>query len=182
MGLYHTGDCSRVLTNMQAITFPIFSLDVVRAYRNLLQEKEALEASVKVLTTSNNQPTKPSHKKETTSSKDQKESVKDKRSGENASKSDTITSPLEEDGVKKEEVLDHPLAIKDDEVNNGNHVQHDQVWCCVDSRFLSFLRPIYTGDFCHSNSMHSMQFLLRQSCNQLQFHCNFSAICLHVQF
>ena len=119
--------CLRALTNIHNITIPIFSLDVVRAYKNLLQEKEALEATVKVLTSGNTQPTKSSQRNEPSHSRDQKEVVKDEISSDKASKSGGLTSPLEEDGFKKGEVLDHPLAVKDDEGNDESQLPSDKV-------------------------------------------------------
>lgn len=100
--------------------------DVVRAYKNLLQEKEALEATVKVLTSGNTQPTKSSQRNEPTHSRDQKEVVKDEISSDKASKSGGLASPLEEDGFKKGEVLDHPLAVKDDEGNDESQLPSDK--------------------------------------------------------
>lgn len=114
----------RALTNIYNITIPIFSLDVVRAYKNLLQEKEALEATVKVLTSGN---TKSSQRNEPSHSRDQKEVVKDEISSDKASKSGGLASPLEEDGFKKGEVLDHPLAVKDDEGNDESQLPSDKV-------------------------------------------------------
>lgn len=89
------------------------SSDVVRAYKNLLQEKEALEASINVLTTSHNQSTKSSPKKEVADGKDQNESAENEKSSNSASKCEGATSSSQEEGTQKEEVLDHPLAIKD---------------------------------------------------------------------
>lgn len=100
--------------------------DVVRAYKNLLQEKEALEATVKVLTSGNTQPTKSSQRNEPTHSRDQKEVVKDEISSDKTSKSGGLASPLEEDGFKKGEVLDHPLAVKDDEGNDESQLPSDK--------------------------------------------------------
>lgn len=100
--------------------------DVVRAYKNLLQEKEALEATVKVLTSGNTQPTKSSQRNEPSHSRDQKEVVKDEISSDKASKSGGLASPLEEDGFKKGEVLDHPLAVKDDEGNDESQLPSDK--------------------------------------------------------
>ena len=117
----------RALTNVHNITIPIFSLDVVRAYKNLLQEKEALEATVKVLTSGNTQPTKSSQRNEPSYSRDQKEVVKDEISSDKASKSGGLVSPLGEDGFKKGEVLDHPLAVKDDEGNDESQLPSDKV-------------------------------------------------------
>lgn len=100
--------------------------DVVRAYKNLLQEKEALEATVKVLTSGNTQPTKSSQRNEPSHSRDQKEVVKDEISSDKASKSGGLASPWEEDGFKKGEVLDHPLAVKDDEGNDESQLPSDK--------------------------------------------------------
>lgn len=100
--------------------------DVVHAYKNLLQEKEALEATVKVLTSGNTQPTKSSQRNEPSHSRDQKEVVKDEISSDKASKSGGLASPLEEDGFKKGEVLDHPLAVKDDEGNDESQLPSDK--------------------------------------------------------
>lgn len=100
--------------------------DVVRAYKNLLQEKEALEATVKVLTSGNTQPTKSSQRNEPSHSRDQKEVVKDEISSDKTSKSGGLASPLEEDGFKKGEVLDHPLAVKDDEGNDESQLPSDK--------------------------------------------------------
>ncbi|KAL9955161.1 hypothetical protein ACROYT_G036447 [Oculina patagonica] len=100
--------------------------DVVRAYKNLLQEKEALEASVNVLTTSNNQSTKSTHKKEAAEGKDQNESAEIEKNTNSASKGEGATSPLQEEGTQKEGVLDHPLAIKEDEVEHGEQSSEDK--------------------------------------------------------
>lgn len=104
-----------------------YSLDVVRAYKNLLQEKEALEASINVLTTSNNQSTKSSHKKDTGDGKDQNESVEDEKNSNSAGKGEDATSPLQEEDAHTEGVLDHPLAVKEDDVEHGKQLHQDEV-------------------------------------------------------
>ena len=108
-------------------TFNFYSLDVVRAYKNLLQEKEALEASVNVLTTSSNQPTKNSSKRESADGKAQNESVEDEKNSDSTGKDEVSTSPLEEEGVHTGEVLDHPLAVKEDDVGHGKQLHQDEV-------------------------------------------------------
>lgn len=100
--------------------------DVVRAYKNLLQEKEALEASVNVLTTSSNQTTKNSSKKEAADGKAQNESVEDEKNSDNAGKGEVVTSPLQEEGVHTGEGLDHPLAVKEDDVEHGKQLDQDE--------------------------------------------------------
>ncbi len=92
-----------------------------------MQEKEALEASVNVLTTSNNQSTKNTHKKEAAEGKDQNESAEIEKNTNSASKGEGATSPLQEEGTQKEGVLDHPLAIKEDEVEHEKQLNEDKV-------------------------------------------------------
>ena len=113
------------------MTFNFHYLDVVRAYKNLLQEKEALEASVNVLTTSNNQPTKSSHKKEAAEGKDQNEIVEDEKNSDSVGKGEDATSPLQEEGAHMEGMLDHPLAVKEDDVEHGKQLHQDEVWFYV---------------------------------------------------
>lgn len=113
------------------MTFNFYSLDVVRAYKNLLQEKEALEASINVLTTSNNQTTKSSHKKEAADGKDQNESVEDEKISDSAGKSEDSSSSLQEEAVHMEGVLDHPLAVKEDDMEHGKQLHQDEVWFYV---------------------------------------------------
>ena len=117
------------------MTFNFYSLDVVRAYKNLLQEREALEASVNVLTTSSNQTTKNSSKKEAADGKAQNESVEDEKNSDNAGKGEVVTSLLQEEGVHTGEVLDHPLAVKEDDVEHGKQLDQDEVW------FFVFMAP-----------------------------------------
>ena len=109
------------------MNFNFYSLDVVRAYKNLLQEKEALEASVNVLTTSSNQTTKNSSKKETADGKVQNESVEDERSSDSAGKGEVATSPVQEECGHTGEVLDHPLAVKEDDLEHGKQLHQDEV-------------------------------------------------------
>ena len=109
------------------MTFNFYSLDVVRAYKNLLQEKEALEASVNVLTTSSNQSTKNSSKKESADGKAQNESVEDEKNSDGTGKDEVATSPLQEEGVHTGQVLDHPLAVKEDDVEPGKQLHQDEV-------------------------------------------------------
>jgi len=99
--------------------------DVVRAYKNLLQEKEALEASVNVLTTNSNQTAK-SPKKEAADhdTKDHSERQGDEKTS--ASKPEDAKSPLHEDSKEKDQILDHPLTVKDDEVEDANQSQSNK--------------------------------------------------------
>ena len=113
------------------MTFNFCFLDVVSAYKNLLQEKEALEASVNVLTTSHNQTTKSTHKKEAADSKDQNESVEDEKNSDRTGKSEVATSPLQEEGAHMQGVLDHPLAVKEDDVEHAKQLHQDEVWFYV---------------------------------------------------
>ena len=79
------------------------------------------------MTTSNNQTTKSSHKKETADSKDQNESVEDEKNSDSAGKSEDARSPLKEEGVQKEGVLDHPLVVKEDDVEHEKQLHQDEV-------------------------------------------------------
>ena len=79
------------------------------------------------MTTSNNQTTKSSHKKEVADSKDQNESVEDEKNSDSAGKGEDARSPLKEEGVQKEGVLDHPLAVKEDDVEHEKQLHHDEV-------------------------------------------------------
>jgi len=96
-----------------------------------LQEKEALEASVNVLTTSHNQAPKSSHKKEAAEGKDQNESVEDEKNSDSTGKKEVATSPLQEESEHMERVLDHPLAGKEDHVEHGKQLYQDEVWFYV---------------------------------------------------
>lgn len=97
--------------------------DVVRAYKNLLQEKEALEASVNVLTTSSNQTSK-SHKKEA-AEKETKDHPNEKAEDEkdSTSKAEGAKSPLHEESKDQDGCLDHPLAVNEDTVEDANQSQ-----------------------------------------------------------
>lgn len=99
--------------------------DVVHAYKNLLQEKEALEASITALTASN-QYTKSQKKDATvhTEGKDQREESEDEKS--KPVQAQGTESPVHEHVVVKDEVTDHPLAVKEDEVQGKNHPQTDK--------------------------------------------------------
>ena len=108
--------------------FRFYSSDVVRAYKNLLQEKEALEASVTVLTTSSNQTTKNSSKKEAADGKAQSESVEDEKKSDSAGKGEVVTSPVQEESIHTGEVLDHPLAVKEDDLEHEKQLHQDEVW------------------------------------------------------
>lgn len=79
------------------------------------------------MTTSNNQTTKSSHKKETADSKDQNESVEDEKNSDSAGKGEDARSPLKEEGVQKEGVLDHPLVVKEDDVEHEKQLHQDEV-------------------------------------------------------
>lgn len=121
------------MADFQLYYFLYFLLDVVRAYKNLLQEKEALEASVNVLTTNSSQSTKTTHKKEATDGKDQKEGVENEKNSNSASKlGEGAASPLQEEGPQNEGVLDHPLAIKEDEGEHGEQLNEAKVCQNVD--------------------------------------------------
>ena len=86
--------------------FPEFILQmiVVRAYKNLLQEKEASEASVNVLTTTSNQlhVTK-SYQKEAAEceTKDQNEKLESEKNS--TSKAEVAKSPVNEEGSRRME-------------------------------------------------------------------------------
>lgn len=79
------------------------------------------------MTTTSNQSTKSSYKKQSADAKDQNESAADERNSNSASKGEGATSPLQEDGPHKEGVLDHPLAIKEDEAEDGKQLHRDEV-------------------------------------------------------
>lgn len=100
--------------------------DVVHAYRNLLQEKEALEASITVLT-ANNQSAN-SQKKDTTEHPETKDQIEKLENDENSSfKAEGATSPIHEQVKEKVEVVDHPLALKEDEAEGAIQSQPDKV-------------------------------------------------------
>ena len=91
-----------------------------------MQEKEALEASITVLT-ANNQSTK-SHKKDAAEHEakdDQNEKVEDEK--DSAGKAESAYSPVKERTKEKDSVVDHPLAVKEDEVEDTNQSQPDKV-------------------------------------------------------
>lgn len=79
------------------------------------------------MTTSSNQSTKSTHKKETAEGKDQNESAESEKNSNSASKGEGAASPLQEEGPQKEGVLDHPLAIKEDEVEHGEQSNEEKV-------------------------------------------------------
>lgn len=99
--------------------------DVVHAYRNLLQEKEALEASITVLT-ANNQSAN-SQKKDTAEHPEAKDQIEKLENDENSSfKAEGATSPIHEQVKEKVEVVDHPLALKEDEAEGAIQSQPDK--------------------------------------------------------
>ena len=108
--------------------FNFYSLDVVRAYKNLLQEKDSVEANVTVLTTSSNQTSKNSSKKEAADGKAQSETVEDEKKSDSAGKGEVVTSPVQEESIYTGEVLDHPLAVREDYVEHGKQLHEDEVW------------------------------------------------------
>lgn len=79
------------------------------------------------MTTSSSQTTKSSHKKEAAESKDLNESVEDDKNRNSAGKGEDARSPLKEEGVHKEAVLDHPLAVKEDDVEHEKQLHQDEV-------------------------------------------------------
>ena len=86
-----------------------------------------MEASVNVLTTTGNQLTK-SHKKEVTEceTKDQNEKLESEKNS--TSKAVGAISPVREEGKEKDGVLDHPLAVKESDVEDANQSPPDKVW------------------------------------------------------
>ena len=104
----------------------ICSADVVHAYRNLLQEKEALEASITVLTTNNQSAN--NQKKDTAEHPEPKDQSEKLENDENSSfKAEGATSPVYEQVKEKVESVDHPLAVKEDEAENAIQSQPDKV-------------------------------------------------------
>ena len=85
-----------------------------------------MEASVNVLTTTGNQLTK-SHKKEVTEceTKDQNEKLESEKNS--TSKAEGAISPVREEGKEKDGVLDHPLAVKESDVEDANQSPPDKV-------------------------------------------------------
>lgn len=79
------------------------------------------------MTTSNNQTTKSSLKKDAADGKDQNESVEDEKNSDSAGKGEDARGPLKEEAVHKEGVLDHPLAVKEDDVEHEKQLHQDEV-------------------------------------------------------
>ena len=84
-----------------------------------------MEASITALTASN-QYTKSQKKDATvhTEGKDQREESEDEKS--KPVQAQGTESPVHEHVVVKDEVTDHPLAVKEDEVQGKNHPQTDK--------------------------------------------------------
>ena len=113
--------------NFNSIPFPcVYSVDVVHAYKNLLQEKEALEASITVLT-ANNQSGKSCKKDaaEQETKDDENEKLEDERVS--AGKAEGVHSPVKEQTKERDGVVDHPLAVREDAVEDTNQSQLDKV-------------------------------------------------------
>ena len=90
-----------------------------------MQEKEALEASITVLT-ANNQSTKSD--KEDAAEHETRDDQNEKLEGEKDGAGKTgAYSPVKEQTKEKDSVVDHPLAVKEDEVEDTNQSQPDKV-------------------------------------------------------
>lgn len=98
--------------------------DVVHAYKNLLREKDALEASVNVLTTSSNHVIVPkSLQKEAAESEAENHTGGNGRNeSKKTNKEEDAKNPLKGESVEGKEVLDHPLAVKENEVEGEDQL------------------------------------------------------------
>ncbi|CAH3174287.1 unnamed protein product [Porites lobata] len=97
--------------------------DVVHAYKNLLREKDALEASVNVLTTSSNHAPKSLQKEAAESEADNHTGVNGRNESKKTNKEEGAKNPLKGESVEGKEVLDHPLAVKENEVEGEDQSQ-----------------------------------------------------------
>lgn len=97
--------------------------DVVHAYKNLLREKDALEASVNVLTTSSNHAPKSLQKEAAESEADNHTGGNGRNESKKTNKEEGAKNPLKGEGVEGKEVLDHPLAVKENEVEGEDQSQ-----------------------------------------------------------
>lgn len=97
--------------------------DVVHAYKNLLREKDALEASVNVLTTSSNHVPKSLQKEAAESEADNHTGGNGRNESKKTNKEEGAKNPLKGESVEGKEVLDHPLAVKENEVEGEDQSQ-----------------------------------------------------------
>ncbi|XP_073245762.1 GRIP and coiled-coil domain-containing protein 1-like [Porites lutea] len=97
--------------------------DVVHAYKNLLSEKDALEASVNVLTTSTNHVPKSLQKEAAESEADDHSGENGRNESKKTNKEEGAKNPLKGESVEGKEVLDHPLAVKENEVEGEDQSQ-----------------------------------------------------------
>ena len=97
--------------------------DVVHAYKNLLREKDALEASVNVLTTSSNHAPKSLQKEAAESEADNHTGGNGRNESKKTNKEEGAKNPLKGESVEGKEVLDHPLAVKENEVEGEDQSQ-----------------------------------------------------------
>lgn len=97
--------------------------DVVHAYKNLLREKDALEASVNVLTTSSNHVPKSLQKEAAESEADDHTGGNGRNESKKTNKEEGAKNPLKGESVEGKEVLDHPLAVKENEVEGEDQSQ-----------------------------------------------------------
>ncbi|CAH3177527.1 unnamed protein product [Porites evermanni] len=97
--------------------------DVVHAYKNLLREKDALEASVNVLTTSTNHAPKSLQKEVAESEADPHTEGNGRNESKKTNKEEGAKNPLKGESVEGKEVLDHPLAVKENEVEGEDQSQ-----------------------------------------------------------
>ncbi|KAM7431188.1 GRIP and coiled-coil [Porites harrisoni] len=97
--------------------------DVVHAYKNLLREKDALEASVNVLTTSSNHVPKSLQKEAAESEADNHTGGNGRNESKKTNKEEDAKNPLKGESVEGKEVLDHPLAVKENEVEGEDQSQ-----------------------------------------------------------
>lgn len=93
----------------------IVHTDVVHAYKNLIQEKEALEASITALTAT----------KVHAEPKDDREVLDNEKN--KPVKSEGTESTDQEQAVVEDGVVDHPLVTRDDEVPSDNRPQPHKV-------------------------------------------------------
>lgn len=97
--------------------------DVVHAYKNLLREKDALEASVNVLTTSSNHAPKSLQKEAAESEADNHTGGNGRNESKKTNTEEGAKNPLKGESVEGKEVLDHPLAVKENEVEGEDQSQ-----------------------------------------------------------
>ena len=89
----------------------------------MLREKDALEASVNVLTTSSNHAPKSLQKEAAESEADNHTGGNGRNESKKTNKEEGAKNPLKGESVEGKEVLDHLLAVKENEVEGEDQSQ-----------------------------------------------------------